>query len=113
MRKLVTCLIAVTTVGTASVAFAQGATELYSNVETSTGLVRNASVDIVWDDLQLAGGGLLTGLTVVADNSRPTAQPGSIALIECRRFDNPDGLPNGTLIGAVTIDLRGQMLPSG
>ncbi len=97
MRKLIALLFAIVTFGTASAALAQDVTVLYSNAATSTHLFRNASDEFVWDDLQLAGGGLLTGLTVVANNSRPTPQPGSIAVLEFRRFDNPNGGPIGTL----------------
>jgi hypothetical protein len=113
MRKLIALLFAIVTFGTASAALAQDVTVLYSNAATSTHLFRNASDEFVWDDLQLAGGGLLTGLTVVANNSRPTPQPGSIAVLEFRRFDNPNGGPIGTLLGTLTIDLTGEMLPSG
>jgi len=113
MRKLITSLIAGVTFGFASAALAQDVAVLYSNVTTSTHLFRNASDEFVWDDLQLEGGGLLTGLTLVANNSRPTPQPGSMAAIEFRRFDNPNGGPVGTLLGSLTIDLTGQMLPSG
>ena len=113
MRKLVTSLMSILAICTASAGLAQDVAVLYSNLGTPTRLFRNASSEFVWDDLQLAGGGLVTGLTVAANNSRPTPQPGSLGVIEFRRFDNPNGGPVGTLLGSVTIDLRGQMLPTG
>ena len=60
MRKLITSVFAIAASCTASVALPQNVAVLYSNVGTTTRLFRNASDEFVWDDLQLAGGGLLT-----------------------------------------------------
>jgi hypothetical protein len=97
------------------VSLCRGEKIIYSNIATTTsyGFFRNASDIFVWDDLHLNGGGLLEALTLVAGNSRPSRPPGSLIEVEFRRFDNPNGGPVGTLLGAVTIDLTGSMYSTG
>jgi hypothetical protein len=88
---------------------------LYSNLasETRPGFGRNATQETVWDDLGIVGGGLLSGLTLVVNNSRPVAQPGGRIKVEFRRFDATSGGPLGSPLGSVTLDLGGRPMPPG
>jgi hypothetical protein len=86
---------------------------LYSNLSTETRFFLNASFEVVWDDLDLAKGGLLTGMTLVVNNSRPVPEPGSLVEVEFREYDYVSDGPLGSLIGSVKIDLRGESIPPG
>ena len=88
---------------------------VYSNLATPTGpqWFRNASFETVWDDVRLVGGGRLSGITLIANNSRPTPQPGCPIVVELRRFDVVRGSPTGPLLGSVTLDMTGQMFGLG
>ena len=87
----------------------------YSNLASATipGYFRNASDTFVWDDLKLRGGGLLTRLSLVANNSRPTPQPGGVIDVEFRLSDGVRGGGNARLIGTIRIDLTGSTYPPG
>ena len=88
---------------------------VYSNMEATTrpSYFRNASSgDFIWDDLRVVGGGLLTRLSLIANNYRPIDQPGGVIDVEFR-LAGAGGGATGRLIGSVTIDETGSSYPTG
>jgi hypothetical protein len=79
---------------------------VYSNLATDTRLVFNAAEDFVWDDLALAQGGRLDGITLVANNSRPVPIPGTFVTVEFRALDPSSGAPEDPQnpLGRVVLD---------
>ncbi len=80
---------------------------VYSNLATTTAFVWNASDTFVWDDLQIRGGGILSGLSLVADNTRPVPAAGTQITVQLRRLADSGGDPRGSLLGEVSIPFAG------
>ncbi len=85
---------------------------VYSNVQTQTNHAV-LSTNMVWDDLQIVGGGILTDLDVIVLNFDTSGPRGFTGTIEFRLFDNPNGGPVGTLLGSLQVDQSEAAIPPG
>ena len=85
---------------------------VYSNVQTQTNHAV-ISTNMIWDDLQIVGGGTLTELDVIVINFDTSGPRGFTGMIEFRLFDNPNGGPVGTLLGSLLVDQSGAAIPPG